>query len=260
MAKTRNSSSSSSKDLETLLAKANDLFQKTTFDKKQKDFMNTTFLLIKSMTFKVTELIDQNEKLIKDNDSLTDKVTELSKDIAGKEYTIEALEDDVKTLEERVIDSEFKDCKNKVRIDGIKYIESENGFESPEQTCKSFQNLLNDMTIPETKFSECHRVKKSEKTNKPPSIVVKFESSLDQANFFSNLSKLPKTQKVQVSQEFPASLRHKLKRLQTHAWWERQHGYKTVIKRDDSFGLTLFVKKGSAPWSNYFSKKVATSQ
>ena len=61
MAKTRNSSSSSSKDLETLLAKANDLFQKTTFDKKQKDFMNTTFLLIKSMTFKVTELIDQNE-------------------------------------------------------------------------------------------------------------------------------------------------------------------------------------------------------
>ena len=111
MAKTRNSSSSSSKDLETLLAKANDLFQKTTFDKKQKDFMNTTFLLIKSMTFKVTELIDQNEKLIKDNESLTDKVTELSKDIAGKEYTIEALEDDIKTLNERVTDSEFKDGK-----------------------------------------------------------------------------------------------------------------------------------------------------
>ena len=87
------------------------------------------------------------------------------------------------------------------------------------------------------------------------SILVKFESSLDQANFFSNLSKLPKTQKVQVSQEFPASLRFRLKRLKQLAWEKRQSGLKTVIKRDDSFGLTLFVKKGSAPWSNYFSKK-----
>ena len=235
MAKTRNSSNSSSKDLETLLAKADDLFQKTSFDKKQKDFMKTAFLLIKSLTVKVTELIDQNVKLIDDNEV--------------KDETIEALEDNIKTLNNRIIDSEFKDCKNKVRIDGIEYIESVNGFESPDQTCKSFQNLLNDMDIPETKFNECHRVKKSEKTNKPPSIVVKFESSLDQANFFSNLSKLPKTQKIQVSQEFPASLRFKLEWLKMSAWYKRQKGFKTVIKRDDSFGLSLYVKKGSAPWT-----------
>ena len=97
-----------------------------------------------------------------------------------------------------------------------------------------------------------YRVKKSEKTNKPPSIVVKFESSLDQANFFSNLSNVYfKNEKIQVSQEFPASLRWKLKQLKTYAWYERKKGFKTVIKRNDSFGLTLFVKKGSAPWSEY---------
>ena len=96
--------------------------------------------------------------------------------------------------------------------------------------------------------SECHRVKKSEKINKPPSIVVKFESSLDHANFFSNLSKLPENKKIQVSQEFPVFLRRRLKQLKQIAWTERNKGFKTVIKRD-SFGLRLYVKQGSAPWT-----------
>ena len=61
MAKTRNVPNSSSKELDTLLVKTNDLFQKTKFDKKQKDIMNAAFLLIKTLTAKVTELIDQKE-------------------------------------------------------------------------------------------------------------------------------------------------------------------------------------------------------
>ena len=67
MSKTRNAPNSSSQELNTLLVKTNDLFQQTKFDKKQKDFMNAAFLLIKSLTVKVTELIDQNENLINDN-------------------------------------------------------------------------------------------------------------------------------------------------------------------------------------------------
>ena len=70
MSKTRNAPNSSSKELNTLLVKTNDLFQQTKFDKKQKDFMNAAFLLIKSLTVKVTELIDQNEKLINDNKAM----------------------------------------------------------------------------------------------------------------------------------------------------------------------------------------------
>ena len=71
MAKTRNvpNSSSSKEELDTLLLKADDLFQKTKFDKKQKKFMNAAFLLIKTLTAKVTELIDQNENLIKDKEA-----------------------------------------------------------------------------------------------------------------------------------------------------------------------------------------------
>ena len=61
MAKTRNVPNSSSKELDTLLVKTNDLFQKTKFDKKQKDFMNAVLFLIKTLTAKVTELIDQKE-------------------------------------------------------------------------------------------------------------------------------------------------------------------------------------------------------
>ena len=80
MAKTRNVPNSSSKDLDALLVKTNDLFQKTTFDKKQKDFMNATFLLIKSLTVKVTELIDQIEKLIKDNKAEDASIKNLFKD------------------------------------------------------------------------------------------------------------------------------------------------------------------------------------
>ena len=80
MAKTRNAPNSSSKDLDTLLVKTNDLFQKTTFDKKQKDFMNAAFLLIKSLTVKVTELIDQIEKLIKDNKAEDASIKNLFKD------------------------------------------------------------------------------------------------------------------------------------------------------------------------------------
>ena len=64
MSKTRNAPNSSSQELNTLLVKTNDLFQQTKFDKKQKDFMNVAFLLIESLTVKVTELIDQNKKLI----------------------------------------------------------------------------------------------------------------------------------------------------------------------------------------------------
>ena len=243
MAKTRNAPNSSSKDLDTLLVKTNDLFQKTTFDKKQKDFMNAAFLLIKSLTVKVTELIDQNEKLIKDNEAKDESIKNLSKDNVVQDDSINELEDDVKILNTRIIDSEFKDCQNKVRIDGIEYIESDNGFESPDQTCKSFQNLLNDMNIPDTKFSECHRVKKSEKINKPPSIVVKFDSPLDQANFFSNLSTLPKNQKIQVTQEFPVSLRCQLRRLKQYAWYKRQEGFKTVIKRNDFIWPDTFCQK-----------------
>ena len=62
MAKTRNvPNSSSSKELDSLLVNANYLFKKTKFDKKQKDFMNAALLLIKTLTAKVTELIDQKE-------------------------------------------------------------------------------------------------------------------------------------------------------------------------------------------------------
>merc|ERR1712079_227968 len=138
--------------------------------------------------------------------------------------SINEIEDDINILSKRIIDSEFKKCKNKVRIDGIKCFEGDDGFESPNDTCSSFQDLLNDMNIPETKFSECHRVKKSEKIDKPPSIVVKFESSLDHANFFSNLSKLPENKKIQVSQEFPVFLRRRLKQLKQIAWTERNKG------------------------------------
>ena len=69
MSKTKNVPNSSSKELNTLLVKTNDLFQQTKFDKKQKDFMNAAFLLIKTLTAKVTELIDQNENLIKDKEA-----------------------------------------------------------------------------------------------------------------------------------------------------------------------------------------------
>ena len=62
MAKTRNvPNSSSSKELDSLLVNANYLFKKTKFDKKQKDFMNAVLFLIKTLTAKVTELIDQKE-------------------------------------------------------------------------------------------------------------------------------------------------------------------------------------------------------
>ena len=240
MAKTRKNSNSSSNDLETQMAKADDLFQKTTFDKKQKDFMKAAFMLIKNLTIKVSDLIDQNEKLILENEI--------------KDETIDSLIDDIKISNKRIIDLEYKDCKNKVRIDGIEYIESENGFESPDQTCKSFQKILNDMDIPETKFNECHRVKKSEKTTKPPSIVVNFENSSEQANFFTNLAKLPTDKKIQVSQEFPPSLRNELKHCQQIAYFERLRGYKTCIKYE-SFGLSLFIKKGSKRWTKYDPRK-----
>ena len=262
MSQTRNAPNSSSQELNTLLVKTNDLFQQTKFDKKQKDFMNAAFLLIKSLTVKVTELIDQNEKLIndkkakdvsiknliKENKVTNDLIKDVSLDNTIQDDSINEIEDDINILSKRIIDSEFKKCKNKVRIDGVKYFEGDDGFESPNDTCSSFQDLLNDMNIPETKFSECHRVKKSEKINKPPSIVVKFESSLDHANFFSNLSKLPENKKIQVSQEFPVFLRRRLKQLKQIAWTERNKGFKTVIKRD-SFGLRLYVKQGSAPWT-----------
>ena len=62
MAKTRNvPNSSSSKELDSLLVNANYLFKKTKFDKKQKDFMNAVLFLIKTLTAKVTELIDEKE-------------------------------------------------------------------------------------------------------------------------------------------------------------------------------------------------------
>ena len=62
MAKTRNvPNSSSSKELDSLLVNANYLFKKTKFDKKQKDFMNAVLFLIKTLTAKVTEIIDQKE-------------------------------------------------------------------------------------------------------------------------------------------------------------------------------------------------------
>ena len=61
MSKTKNVPNSSSKELNTLLVKTNDLFQQTKFDKKQKDFMNAVLFLIKTLTAKVTELIDQKE-------------------------------------------------------------------------------------------------------------------------------------------------------------------------------------------------------
>ena len=128
MSKTKNVPNSSSKELNTLLVKTNDLFQQTKFDKKQKDFMNAAFLLIKSLTVKVTELIDQNEKLIndnkakdvsiknliKENKATNDLIKDVSLDNNIQDDSINDIEDDINILSRRIIDSEFKKCKNKV--------------------------------------------------------------------------------------------------------------------------------------------------
>ena len=80
MVKTRKFPNSSSKELDTLLIKTYAWFRKTKFDNSQKDFINAAFLLIQSLTVKVTELIDQIEKLIKDNKAEDALIKNLFKD------------------------------------------------------------------------------------------------------------------------------------------------------------------------------------
>ena len=80
MVKTRKFPNSSSKELDTLLIKTYAWFRKTKFDRSQEDFINAAFLLIQSLTVKVTELIDQIEKLIKDNKAEDASIKNLFKD------------------------------------------------------------------------------------------------------------------------------------------------------------------------------------
>ena len=80
MVKTRKFPNSSSKELDILLIKTYAWFRKTKFDRSQEDFINAAFLLIQSLTVKVTELIDQIEKLIKDNKAEDASIKNLFKD------------------------------------------------------------------------------------------------------------------------------------------------------------------------------------
>ena len=237
-----------SNDFENQIATIEELLKqsnsgpKTNKDKNQNDFFKATVTLIKNMCQQINDFKNQNE--IKD-----EKIDELT--------------NEVYSLKNQVIDLEYENCKNIIRIDGHElHEEAKDGKETEDQSLENFEQMLEnidcgymrtDANGGDIKVADCWRIPNQNNKSKPPTLIAKFKSSSDKFRFLSSLKDIQhfrEYENIEVNQQFPKSLRNRLNILKKKAFDERRKKANTKTSiRYISNDLKLYKKIDTGPWN-----------
>ena len=166
---------------------------------------------------------------------------------------IESLQGEVISLKNKIVDLEYTNVKNQIRIQGLPlHKEVENNTEKSNETKQIFENLLKEMGCPEINFTNTQRIKIGSESKKPPPLIATFCSENDKNEFYATLPNLKnhKKIKIKVSNEYPKSLNSELKELQKISYDKRRRGFVTSIRYRNG-NLILFTKKPGQSYSEY---------
>ena len=167
---------------------------------------------------------------------------------------VQILQNEVETLNKKIIELEFFSTKEKVRIQNLPFHEnSKKQTETAEQSRTVFSHLLSHMGVDDIEIKDAYRIKlENNKNAKPAPMIVTFSSETDKSEFFKSLKLLKGNKKfnIRVSHEYPKSLKEKLKVLQDTAYTLRQKNYQTSIRYQQA-DLKLFFKKKGKKYQEY---------
>ena len=167
---------------------------------------------------------------------------------------VQILQNEVETLNKKIIELEFFSTKEKVRIQNLPIHEnSKKQNETAEQSKDVVLNLLSHLGVDDIEIKDAHRIQLENKKNvKPAPMIVTFSSENDKSEFFKSLKLLKgnKNFNIRVSHEYPKSLKEKLKVLQDTAYTLRQKNYQTSIRYKQA-DLKLFYKKKGKKYQEY---------
>ena len=172
---------------------------------------------------------------------------------------VQILQNEVETLNKKIIELEFFSTKEKVRIQNLPFHEnSKKQTESAEQSKNVISNLLSHMGVDDIEIKDAHRIQleNNNKNAKTAPMIVTFSSETDKSEFFKSLKLLKgnKNFNIRVSHEYPKSLKEKLKVLQDAAYTLRQKNYQTSIRYKQA-DLKLFFKKRGKKYQEYSEQK-----
>lgn len=166
---------------------------------------------------------------------------------------IESLQEEVISLKNKIVDLEYTNVKNQIRIQGLPlHKKVENNNEKSNESKQIFENLLKEMGCPEINFTNTHRIKIGSESKKPPPLIATFCSENDKNEFYASLPNLKdhKKIKIKVSNEYPKSLNSELKELQKISYNQRMKGFVTSIRYKNG-NLKLFTKKPGQSYAEY---------
>ena len=200
-----------------------------THDDVKKTVLPALFMVCKELLNKLGQVEEKNVGLAAENNSLRSRVAEL----------------------------EFANCKNSVKIDGLKlHKKSKDGEESSVQSNEVVQKLIKDLGVTDCTIANSHRIP-SAKAHLPPIMIVNFASSNDKSKFFGKIKNLKnpnltKEYRIYVNQQYPKALNDRLKELNNIAKKKRDDDpdLRTSI-RFSKGNLYLHTKEGSNEWVKF---------
>ena len=190
------------------------------------------------------QLLKQNSVILR---SLFAMMKTFIEQTSADKERIDHLESKVDVLKKQIIDMEYDQCKNKMRISGLEiHAKARDNKEDFQQTSEIVGKFLTTIGCKENSFSDAFRIPKGIHSNnkKPPSVLISFNGYREKQEFYANLANLKdkNNYKIQVRQDFPRSLKSRLQELEKLAFEKRKLNYFTSIRFQES-NLALYIKK-----------------
>lgn len=123
----------------------------------------------------LNDKLEENTAVLKSQSEKIDKYCNLIEQLTTEN---KQLKQKIKTLEERLEDSEQYTRSNSIEIQGIPLEPNEDVLSIVKNVGKAM-----DLEICETMIDACHRLGKKQNGNNPPGIIVKFVRRLDKEEF-----------------------------------------------------------------------------
>jgi hypothetical protein len=163
---------------------------------------------------------------------------------AAIKVKIEDIEDEVQSLKDVVRRIELEQFSTKILVRQANlHKDASNGRESFEQTCEVAENLVRQAKAKAT-VTDVRRLYYKKDPQKVPTLAMSFLSKIECVAFMRSLKNLSKSKdfaQVNVSRDFPPSMREKQQELDQRAFEMRKKGCKTLITVKN-LDLVLLVK------------------